>query len=211
MPGSPTVSYAFRKKSCRGTPKPCEQRSLEECRTSTACFVGRCRPTTGDPTVCAEHYGSLDACSKDPGCAWDPDVCTAAGNVECSPVACDVAPGCVWGPPERRCTGDVRPCEELENCSDVPGCTSALVVCDGPSVTSCSTLDAEQCAKAAPCNWDGSVCVGDTGCAEQTDPEICAALPACAGVYSCGGEIGVQCADLTPEQCPSVGGCSVTW
>lgn len=214
--GEPRVAYQFRRRSCLGTPTPCEQRQSDQCGSSGDCQPGRCLPDGESAPVCAE-LPLEESCSAYPGCKWAKGGCWGTAPDACDYRYCDGTPGCSWGTPTARCGGEPAGCytHDASDCN-VAGCSARK--CDVPDgwagidQAPCQGLAPSACAKAKGCTVSGASCTGTTTCAAQTDPTVCADL-GCAAYDEpiCGGHPTTLCSKLSVDDCRSEPGCRLEW
>jgi hypothetical protein len=207
--GEPKVSYKFRRRSCTGTPVPCAERAAAQCALGGDCRLGRCRAASGDVPQCAEAELELH-CQTIEGCVWEPQVCT--GSPRCNFATCEQVPGCSLGPPvaphcagQASCGGSLT----VDECHE-PGCSVQPCWGDTDSV-SCEDLYQAECQRAPGCSWNGQRCAGTTRCDEQTDDDVCLALPFCDPLPVCGGTPKRACSSLSAANCHGLSGCFLEW
>jgi len=213
--GTPKASYKFRRRSCTGTPTPCEKRDPSNCgKVDDGCWPGHCVATSASAQECDGQ--SEQGCDQNAGCAWQATQrCWGDTADACEFGNCDATPGCSWGEPHARCRGELTTCYEqaAAGCA-TPGC--ALRTCvygDGGNVAiDCAVLSANACAKAPGCAWSGGRCSGTTDCWAQTDGGVCDLLGCSPQATAlCTGEPTQKCSDFTAEDCVGHGRCYLEW
>lgn len=213
--GAPRVAYKFKKRSCTGTPVPCEERDLEACQSSESCKVGACVASTGPNTRC-DQAQSQDICEVIQGCEWQSEACTIdreANPLTCTFLNCERESGCSWGEPTARCRGSAMRCPDhpVDACTSA-GCAVTRSCHPGVSeLGNCAGLSAAECANAPGCTaGTGSApCVGQARCATQTDPTVCERL-GCFAEALCTGKV-MECEEASVEECHGVDGCRIEW
>lgn len=211
--GTQKASYEFRRKSCTGTPVPCEERDPSNCGpVDDGCWPGHCVATAGAPQHCEGL--SEQGCASEDNCQWQATQrCWGDTARACDFANCDTTPGCSWGKPQARCRGDLATCYERGalGCT-ISGCTlRSCVYGDGGNLAmDCAALSANACGKAPGCAWSGSGCLGTTDCWTQTDANVCSAL-GCSQDAVCTGEPIAQCSDFSVEECTAHEHCRIEW